>query len=228
MLIALTAETVSWHLYCHATVTQFVAVPSSATLARGPDSLNPPYESGSEADRGQVVTRQLVVAGCDAPKVLQSVEGTLDSPAQIVEALRESERLLPASTIWDDRLSSALVQFLAQFTTIVSLVAKHMFCRLHSADQAVRDWAIVRFTAGQQNGDEASFSICECVDLRVASSARAADGLLLLPPFPPDAERCALTCVESIICVSADRPWLASSRNRFSQMPRKAQRTKRL
>jgi len=33
VLIALTAETVSWHPYCHATVTQFVAVPSSATLA---------------------------------------------------------------------------------------------------------------------------------------------------------------------------------------------------
>ena len=49
-----------------------------------------------------------------------------------------------------------------------------------------------------------TFSICECcVDLRVAPSARAANSLLLLPPFPPDAERCALTCVESIICVSA-------------------------
>jgi hypothetical protein len=30
--IALTAETASWHPYCHAIVTQFVAVPSSATL----------------------------------------------------------------------------------------------------------------------------------------------------------------------------------------------------
>jgi hypothetical protein len=31
--------------------------------------------------------RQLVVAGCDAPEVLQSVEGTLDTPAKLVEAL---------------------------------------------------------------------------------------------------------------------------------------------
>jgi len=30
--IALTAETASWHPYCHAIVTQFVTVPSSATL----------------------------------------------------------------------------------------------------------------------------------------------------------------------------------------------------
>ena len=37
MLIALTAETASWHPYCHATVMQFVAVPSSATLPSFPD-----------------------------------------------------------------------------------------------------------------------------------------------------------------------------------------------
>ena len=30
-------ETASWHPYCHATFTQFVAVPSSATLPSFPD-----------------------------------------------------------------------------------------------------------------------------------------------------------------------------------------------
>jgi hypothetical protein len=81
---------------------------------------------------------------------------------------------------------------------------------------------------GQQDGDKASFSICECMDLRVAPSARTANSLLFLPPFPPAAERWAFTWVESIICMSADRPFPASSRNRFSQMPRRAHRTNRL
>src|SRR6516164_4310020 len=49
-----------------------------------------------------------------------------------------------------------------------------------------------------------------------------ANPLLLLPPFRPP-ERCALTCVESIICMAVDRPFPASSRNRFSQMPRRPQ-----
>src|SRR5262249_53015154 len=80
------------------------------------------------------------------------------------------------------------------------------------------------FTCGQQDGDKAPFNICECVNLRIAPSARAANSLLFLPPFPPAAERWALTCVESIICVSVDRPFLASCLNRFSQMPRRAQR----
>src|ERR1700748_1665293 len=123
---------------------------------------------------------------------------------------------------------SALSPFLAQFGAVLCLIAKHPFRRLYSADQALRDRAIMRFTSSQQDGEKAPFSICECVNLRGAPSARAANRLLLLRPFPPAAERCAFTCVESIICVSVDRPFPASSRNRFSQTPRRAQRTKRL
>src|SRR6478735_8965758 len=122
----------------------------------------------------------------------------------------------------DDRFCCTLVQFLAQLGTVIRFVAEHAFGSPHSADQAIGDWTIVRFASSQQDGDQASFNICECVDFRVASSARAADSLLLLPPFPPAAERWAFTCV------SADRPFPASSRNRFSQMPRRAQRTNRL
>ena len=84
------------------------------------------------------------------------------------------------------------------------------------------------FAAGQQDGDEAALGVREGMDFRIAAAARASNRLLLLPPFPPAAERWALTCVESIICVSADRPLPANARNMFSQMPRRAQRTKRL
>ena len=94
-----------------------------------------------------------------------------------VETLAEAERLLPVAAVGNDRLGSALVQFVAQFSAVVSLVAEHAFRWLHSADEALRDRAIVCFASGQQNGDEAPFSICECVDLRVAPSARAANSL---------------------------------------------------
>jgi hypothetical protein len=145
-----------------------------------------------------------------------------------VEAPVEAERLLPVALVWNDRLGSALAEVFAQIVAVISLVAEHALGGLHSADQTLGNWIVVRFAAGQQQGDQAPLSICECVYLRVAPSARAANSLLLLPPFPPAAERCALICVESIICVSVDRPPPASSRNRFSQMPRRAQRAKRL
>jgi hypothetical protein len=85
---------------------------------------------------------------------------------------------------------------------------------------------VVCFTAGPQNGDQAPLSICECMYRRVATSTRATNSLSLLPVFPPAAERCALTYVESIICVSVARPRPGSFRNRFFQTPRRAQRTK--
>ena len=152
----------------------------------------------------------------------------LNALSKLVETLAEAEWLFPVAAIWNDRLGSALVQVLAQLGAIVGFVAEHPFRRLHSANEALSDRAIVCLTSGQQDGNKAPFNICKCVNLRVAPSARAANSLLLLPPFPPAAERCAFTCVESIICVSVDRPFLASSLNRCSQMPRRAQRTKRL
>jgi hypothetical protein len=48
-----------------------------------------------------------------APEVLQSIEGTLDAPAKLVETLAGAEWLLPVAAIWDDRLGSTLVQLLA-------------------------------------------------------------------------------------------------------------------
>ena len=182
-------------------------------------------------DRLEIISRQSVVAGCDAPKVLHPVKCRLDPPAQLVEALVEGERLFSIGSILNDRLGATLVQLLAQFAAIICGVAKHALRWLHSSDKALCDRTIMRLASRQQDGDQAPSSICsicECMNLRVAPSARATNSLLLLPPLPPAAERCALICVESIICVLVDRPFPASSRNRFSQTPRRAQRTKRL
>ena len=74
-------------------------------------------------------------------------------------------------------------------SSALSFVAEHAFGSPHSADQAIADWTIVRFASGQQDGDQTSFNICECMDFRVAPTARATNSLLLLPPFPPAAER---------------------------------------
>ena len=62
---------------------------------------------------------------------------------------RQAERLFPVAAIWNDRLGSALVQVFAQLGAIVGFVAEHPFRRLHSANEALCDRAIVRFTSGQ-------------------------------------------------------------------------------
>jgi hypothetical protein len=69
-----------------------------------------------------------------------------------------------------------LVEFLAQIG-----VTEHPSGAHHSTDQTLRKRTVVRFTTAQQDGDQAPFSICECMDLRVAPSARTAHSLLFLP-----------------------------------------------
>src|SRR5262249_56660673 len=103
--------------------------------------------------------------------------------AQPVDTLAKAELLFSIAAIWNDRLDSPLVQVLAQFGAIVGLIAEYPFRRLHSANEALCERAIVCFTCSQQDGDKAAFNICECVNLRVAPSARAANSLLLLPLF---------------------------------------------
>ena len=72
----------------------------------------------------------------------------------------------------------------------------------------------MRLAAGQKDGKKTALSICDCVDFRIAPASRATNRLLLLPLFAPEAERCALMCVESIICISVARP-----RRQFAEQP---------
>jgi hypothetical protein len=56
-----------------------------------------------------------------------------------------------------------------------NLVAEQPFRRLHPADQALRDRAVMRFAAGQQDGEKAPFSIGEssCCALRASGQQPA-------------------------------------------------------
>jgi hypothetical protein len=69
-------------------------------------------------------------------------------------------------------LGSAPVEFLAQWGTAVGLLAEHaFFCFTRAGSDAHR--TIGRFASDQEDGDKTSFSICQCIILRIAPSARA-------------------------------------------------------
>jgi hypothetical protein len=119
--------------------------------------------------------------------------------APLVRLLVEGERLLAVGPVWDDGCRPALVEPFAQFRTIVGLVAKKLRCGLGTTDQTLSLRAVVCVAPAQEDGKKTAFSICDCMDFRIAPAARASNRLPLLPLFAPEAERCALTCVESII-----------------------------
>jgi hypothetical protein len=73
----------------------------------------------------------------------------VSAPTQLVEPFTEAERLLPVAAVGNDRLGSSLIQFIPQILTVVGLIADQTFRALNSVDEAFRDGAIMRLTAGQ-------------------------------------------------------------------------------
>ena len=88
--------------------------------------------------------------------------------------------------------------------------------------------AIGDVPARQQEGDRPAEPVGQGVDLGRPASARVADRLILLPPFPPDAERCAFTAELSISPCAGDPPAVARSWKSRTQTPLIVQRMKRL
>jgi hypothetical protein len=103
----------------------------------------------------------------------------------LVGLLVEAERLFAVGLVGNDGLGAAPPQPFSQRRAVISLVAEKLGGGFDATDQALGRRAIVRLAAGQQDGKKTAFSICECVDLRVAPSARAANRLFLLPLFRP-------------------------------------------
>ena len=107
----------------------------------------------------------------------------------LVGSLVEGEGFLAAGLVRNDGLGAAIIEPLAQRPAIVGSITKQLFRRLGAADQSLCRRAVVCLAAGQQEGKKTAFSICDCMDFRVAPAARASNRLRLFPLFAPDAER---------------------------------------
>jgi hypothetical protein len=88
-----------------------------------------------------------------------------------VGLLVEAERLLAVRLVGDDGPGAAIFQPLPQRCAVVGLVAEKLPGWLGATDEARGRRTIVRRPAGQEDGKKTAFSICECVDLRVAPAA---------------------------------------------------------
>ena len=70
--------------------------------------------------------------------------------------------------------------------------------RRQQVQQGIGSAAIGNLTAGQEKRQRPAETIGQGVDLGGPSTAGSPYRLAQLPPFPPAAQRCALTAVESI------------------------------
>jgi len=98
----------------------------------------------------------------------------------------------------------------------------------HCRQQRFRSDAIRDLASGQVKGDRTAFQINKSMDFGGASAARTAYGLGALPPFPPEALRCAFTAVLSINNSAGGPPADANAWKTSCQTPLSDQRTNRL
>ena len=89
----------------------------------------------------------------------------------LVGFLVEAEGLLAVRPVGNDGFGAAAGQPLPQLCAVVGLVAQKLLGRLGATDQAPGRRTVVRLTAAQEEGKKTAFSICDCVDLRIAPAA---------------------------------------------------------
>ena len=138
---------------------------------------------------GEKIAGKFVVARCDAAKVLEAAEAAFDDVSPFVSSPVEAMAHNAIGFVWNDGLCSTPGDFGAESVAVVTFVgeerahlrrfSQHVGC---NGDVGVLAWR-------QVQNDRSTLRIAQSMDFRRASATRSADGLRVLPPFPPEALR---------------------------------------
>lgn len=161
---------------------------------------------------GEEVAGELVVAGCDAPEVLEAAERALDGVAVLVERGREAGFVSAVRFRRDVGRCALRFDLAANLVAVIAFVAMQdlgLFRCLRQ--QEFGGNAVGNVAAGEDESDRSAEPVGQRVDFRRAAAARTPDRLIFLPPLPPAAERCARTAVESISTCAGGPPACASA-----------------
>ncbi len=137
----------------------------------------------------QEIPGELIVSGSDAPEVLEPAKAALDDISAFVGAFVEAMDDDTVGFIGNDRLGAATNDFAAKIVAVIPFVSEE---RAHGRSERQnvgrrRDIGILAW--GQMQDDRPAERIAQRMDFCGAASARAADCLIVLPPFPPEAHR---------------------------------------
>jgi len=138
---------------------------------------------------GQEIPGELVVSGGDATEVLEPAEAAFDDISAFVGALVEVMDDNAVGFVRDDGLCAATNDFTAKVVAFIPFVGEE---RAHGRRERqnigrCRDVGILAW--GQMQDDRPAERIAQRMDFCRAAPARAADCLIVLPPFPPEAHR---------------------------------------
>lgn len=101
----------------------------------------------------------------------------------------------------DDCLAAPLRQPVAQSPGVVGAVGQEAARSRNAREQLRHTRQVVRLPGRQTERDGPPDLVGQGMNLGRPSAARSSNGLCELPPFPPEAERCAFTDVLSALVV---------------------------
>ena len=138
---------------------------------------------------GQEIPSELVISCGDAAEVLEPAKAALDDISAFVGAFVEAMDDDTVGFIGNDGLGAVTSDFGAKVVTVVPFVCEkraHGWCERQnigrSSDVGILTW-------GQMQDDRPAERIAQRMDFCRAATARSADRLIMLPPFPPEAQR---------------------------------------
>jgi hypothetical protein len=138
---------------------------------------------------GQEIAGELVVSGRDAAEVLEPTKATLDDVSAFIGTLVEGMDDDAVGFVGNDGLGAATYDFAAKVVAVIPFVAKE---RAHGRRERQNIWRrrdIGIVTWCQMQDDRPAERIAQRMDFCRAAASRAADCLIVLPPFPPEAHR---------------------------------------
>jgi hypothetical protein len=138
---------------------------------------------------GQEVPCELVISCGDAAKVLEPAKAAFDDISAFVSAFVEVMDDDTVGFIGNDGLGAVTSDFGAKVVTVVPFVCEkgaHGRCERQNIGRG-SDIGIL--TWGQMQDDRSAERIAQRMDFCRTASPRAADCLIVLPPFPPEAHR---------------------------------------
>ena len=137
----------------------------------------------------QEIPGELVVSGGDAPEVLEPAKAALDDISAFVGAFVEAMDDDAVGFVGDDGFGAATYDFAAKVVAVIPFVGEERAHGWRERQDIGSRGDIGILAWGQMQDDRPAERIAQRMDFCRAASARAADCLILLPPFPPEAHR---------------------------------------
>ena len=159
-------------------------------------------EPESKGHNGAVVLGRLLAAQRHTLEPLQLANELLDAGTSPIERLREEPRPGLGRRLDRDHWTDATLPRGRPVALAVVSFVPHRSPRRDVGPEIEQDLklrAVARLTFREMESQRPSIEISLEVDLGREAPARAAQRLILLPPFAPAAETCARTMVESSI-----------------------------